>query len=317
MPPVEDPNILVGTTTADDAAAYRLPDGSAIIQTVDFITPIVDDPFTFGRIAAANSLSDVYAMGGRPLFALNVVCFPSKKVPLSVLGEILRGGAAAAAEAGIEIVGGHSVDDNEPKYGLIVTGIATADRVLTNAGARPGDRLVLTKPLGSGILTTAMKKGRVSRETVERVTQVMATLNRAAAACLDGLQVHALTDVTGFGLLGHLLEMAEGARLSVALQAGAVPILPEVESLAAEKVYPGGAQRNRSRSDPKVQWAAALPEPIRVVLNDPQTSGGLLIAVAEEDADRLVERLEEAGTPSAAVVGRFMEREAEVIHVGA
>ncbi len=317
MPPVEDPNILVGTTTADDAAAYRLPDGSAIIQTVDFITPIVDDPFTFGRIAAANSLSDVYAMGGRPLFALNVVCFPSKKVPLSVLGEILRGGAAAAAEAGIEIVGGHSVDDSEPKYGLIVTGIASADRVLTNAGARPGDRLVLTKPLGSGILTTAMKKGRVSRETVERVTQVMATLNRAAAACLDGLQVHALTDVTGFGLLGHLLEMAEGARLSVALQAGAVPILPEVESLAAEKVYPGGAQRNRSRSDPKVQWAAALPEPIRVVLNDPQTSGGLLIAVAEEDVDRLVERLEEAGTPSAAVVGRFMEREAEVIHVGA
>jgi len=317
LPPVEDPNILVGTTTADDAAAYRLPDGSAIIQTVDFITPIVDDPFTFGRIAAANSLSDVYAMGGRPLFALNVVCFPSKKVPLSVLGEILRGGAAAAAEAGIEIVGGHSVDDSEPKYGLIVTGIASADRVLTNAGARPGDRLVLTKPLGSGILTTAMKKGRVSRETVERVTQVMATLNRAAAACLDGLQVHALTDVTGFGLLGHLLEMAEGARLSVALQAGAVPILPEVESLAAEKVYPGGAQRNRSRSDPKVQWAAALPEPIRVVLNDPQTSGGLLIAVAEEDVDRLVERLEEAGTPSAAVVGRFMEREAEVIHVGA
>ena len=286
-----------------------------MIQTVDFITPIVDDPFTFGRIAAANSLSDVYAMGGRPLFALNVVCFPSKTVPMEVLGEILRGGAAAAREAGIEIVGGHSVDDTEPKYGLIVTGIAPADAVITNAGAQVGDRLVLTKPLGSGILTTAMKKGRVEAATAERVVEVMSTLNRSACESLSGLGVHALTDITGFGLLGHLLEMAQGAKLSVELSSASIPMLDGVEALAEEKVYPGGAMRNRKRTDPKVQWDAAIPEARRIALNDPQTSGGLLIAVAPDDVETLVERLDERRTLASAVIGTFVERRAEAIDV--
>jgi len=286
-----------------------------VIQTVDFITPIVDDPFMFGRIAAANSLSDVYAMGGRPLFALNVVCFPSKTVPMEVLGEILRGGAAAAREAGIEIVGGHSVDDTEPKYGLIVTGIAPADAVITNAGAQVGDRLVLTKPLGSGILTTAMKKGPVEAATAERVVEVMSTLNRSACESLSGLGVHALTDITGFGLLGHLLEMAQGAKLSVELSSASIPMLDGVEALAEEKVYPGGAMRNRTRTDPKVQWDAAIPEARRIALNDPQTSGGLLIAVAPDDVETLVERLDERRTLASAVIGRFVERRAEAIDV--
>jgi selenide,water dikinase len=196
---------MVGTSTADDAAAYRIDNDRAIIQTVDFITPIVDDPYVYGQIAAANSISDVYAMGGRPLFALNIVCFPSKKLPLEILGRILQGGCDKAREAGIEIVGGHSVDDDEPKYGLVVTGVAPVDRILTNCGAQSGDALVLTKPLGSGILTTAWKKGLLANEAKDKVVSVMATLNRAAAEALEGLEVHALTDITGFGLLGHLM----------------------------------------------------------------------------------------------------------------
>ena len=196
LPPIEDPAVLVGTSTADDAAVYRIDDQRAIIQTVDFITPIVDDPYDYGRIAAANSISDVYAMGGRPLFALNIVCFPSKKLPLDLLGKIMKGGCDKAREAGIEIVGGHSVDDAEPKYGLVVTGVVSADRILTNAGAKPGDVLVLTKPLGSGILTTALKKGLLADATKNKIVDVMATLNRAAAEALDGLEVHALTDIT-------------------------------------------------------------------------------------------------------------------------
>ena len=317
MPPIEDPRVLVGTSTADDAAAYRLENGQAIIQTVDFITPIVDDPFEFGRIAAANSLSDVYAMGGRPLFALNIVCFPTKQVPLEVLGEILRGGVDAAREAGIEIVGGHSVEDTEPKYGLIVTGIAPADAVITNAGAQVGDALFLTKPLGSGILTTAMKKGRMSDATASEVVRVMRTLNRSAAEALAGLRVHALTDITGFGLLGHLLEMMHGSRTAARLHLPSVPLLPEVLELAEAKVYPGGASRNRNRTEPHVQWSASIAEAHRVALNDPQTSGGLLIAVAAEDADELARRLEQAGTLAAARIGEVIEGDQAAIFIEA
>jgi selenide,water dikinase len=297
--------VLVGTSTSDDAAAYRIDGGRAIIQTVDFITPIVDDPYDYGRIAAANSISDVYAMGGRPLFALNIVCFPSKQLPLDVLGRILEGGADTAREAGIEIVGGHSVDDNEPKYGLVVTGIAPADRILTNAGARPGDVLVLTKPLGSGILTTALKKGRLSDEVSHKIVNIMTTLNRAAAEALDGLEVHALTDITGFGLLGHLLEMLTGSRVGAQLSAAAVPVLEEVWSLARDGVYPGGAKRNLERAERSVDWPHGMPDEMKIVLADPQTSGGLLIAIAPHDADRLVDRLQRAQVPSAAVIGQI------------
>ncbi len=315
LPPIEDPAVLVGTSTADDAAAYRIDDQRAIIQTVDFITPIVDDPYDYGRIAAANSISDVYAMGGRPLFALNIVCFPSKKLPLDVLGKILRGGCDKAREAGIEIVGGHSVDDAEPKYGLVVTGIVSSDRILTNAGAKPGDVLVLTKPLGSGILTTALKKGLLADATKNRIVDVMATLNRAAAEALDGLEVHALTDITGFGLLGHLIEMLNGARVGARLIAGDVPVLEEVWPLARDGVYPGGAKRNLDRFDRSVIWPDATPEEMKLVLADPQTSGGLLIAIAPHELDRLIARLADAKVPAAAVIGEITSQQPRVVQV--
>lgn len=302
-------------STFDDAAAYRIDGQRAIVQTVDFITPIVDDPYDFGRIAAANALSDVYAMGGRPLFALNIVCFPSKQLPMSVLGQILKGGCDKAREAGIEIVGGHSVDDAEPKYGLVVTGIVNADRVLTNAGARPGDVLVLTKPLGSGILTTALKKGRLSEATTNRIVQIMVTLNRAAAEALEGVEVHALTDVTGFGLLGHLMEMLNAAGVGARLKAADVPTVDEVWSLAREGIYPGGAKRNLDRVESSVTWDVATPQESKIALADPQTSGGLLIAVAAADVDRLLGRLVDAGVPDAAVIGEITSDAAREIHV--
>lgn len=315
LPPIEDPAVLVGTSTADDAAAYRIDERRAVIQTVDFITPIVDDPYDYGRIAAANSISDVYAMGGRPLFALNIVCFPSKKLPLEVLGEILRGGGDKAREAGIEVVGGHSVDDDEPKYGLVVTGIVSADRVLTNAGAQPGDVLVLTKPLGSGILTTALKKGLLAEPTKSGIVDLMATLNRAAVEALDGLEVHALTDITGYGLLGHLVEMLTGSQVGARLRAADVPVLEEVWPLARDGVYPGGAKRNLERFDRSVNWPDAAPDEMKFVLADPQTSGGLLVAVAAHDLDCLIDRLAGTEAPAAAVIGEITSRQARVVQV--
>ena len=315
LPPVEDPAVLVGTSTADDAAVYRIDDQRAIIQTVDFITPIVDDPYDYGRIAAANSISDVYAMGGRPLFALNIVCFPSKKLPLDVLGTILKGGCDKAHEAGIDIIGGHSVDDAEPKYGLVVTGVVSSDRVLTNAGAQPGDVLVLTKPLGSGILTTALKKGLLADSTKNKIVDVMATLNRAAAEALDGLEVHALTDITGFGLIGHLVEMLTGSGVGARLVTADVPVLEQVWPLARDGVYPGGTKRNLERFDRSVNWPDATPEEMKMVLADPQTSGGLLIAIAPHELDRLIDRLASAEVPAAAVIGEITSQQPHVIQV--
>lgn len=275
----------------------------------------MDDPYDYGQIAAANSISDIYAMGGRPLFALNIVCFPSKQLPLDVLGEILKGGNDKAREAEIEIVGGHSVDDAEPKYGLVVTGIVPQGRVLTNAGAQPGDVLVLTKPLGSGILTTALKQGKLSDTARQQVVEVMATLNRAASRALEGLQVHALTDITGFGLLGHLIEMAEAAQLTARISASAVPVLEQAWPLAREGIFPGGATRNRQRVESKIQWSASVAEEARVVLTDPQTSGGLLIAIAESDVAQLFDRLAENGVRSANVVGNMAQRAETMIEI--
>jgi selenide,water dikinase len=302
---VSDRNVLVGTSTSDDAAAYRIDDGLAIIQTLDFITPIVDDPYDFGRIAAANSISDIYAMGGRPLFALNIVCFPSGKLPLDLLSEILKGGAAAAREAGIEIIGGHSVDDAEPKYGLVVTGRVPCDRILTNAGAQPGDRLVLTKPLGSGILTTALKRGLLEDEASRTVVDLMKTLNRSAAEALDGLDVHALTDITGFGLLGHLVELTAGSNVGARLNVREVPVLSDVWPLARAGVFPGGARRNLDRVNRCVRWSEGTNEETRLVLSDPQTSGGLLIAVSPNDLDSLLIRLTRLETLSHCVIGEI------------
>lgn len=305
LPPIRDPAVLVGTSTSDDACVYRLDDERALVETVDFITPIVDDPYDYGQIAAANSLSDVYAMGGRPLFALAIVGFPSKQVPLEVLGRIMQGGCDKAREAGIDIVGGHSVDDAEPKYGLVVTGLVHPRRVLKNVGAQPGDPLFLTKPLGSGILTTAIKKGLLADEPRRQIIDVMKTLNRAAAEALDGLEVHALTDVTGFGLLGHLSEMTIGSGVSARLRLSAIPALPEAWELARQKVYPGGATRNLDAFGALLDWSDDVPAEARYVLADPQTSGGLLIAVAATDADELERRLVAAGTLAAARIGEI------------
>ena len=303
LPPIDDARVLVGTGTADDAAVYQISPDLAVVQTVDFFTPVVDDPYLFGVIAAANSLSDIYAMGAQPAFALNIVGFPSTTLSLDILGEILRGGSDKAREAGIHILGGHSVDDPEPKYGLAVTGFIHPNRIVTNAGGQPGDQLVLTKPLGIGIITTGIKRQQVSEATTQRAVEVMATLNGDAAAAMAEIGVHAATDVTGYGLLGHLLEMVTGARLSATIRLREVPVLPEAWDLAARGIVPGGTQRNLAAVSPSVVWEADLREIEQVVLADAQTSGGLLIAVAPEKTGALVDALQSRGTLAAAVVG--------------
>jgi len=275
----------------------------AIVQTVDYITPIVDDPYSTGAIAAANSLSDIYAMGAKPLIALNIVGFPAQKLPLDILQEILRGGAEKAKEAGVLIVGGHTIDDNEPKYGLVVTGVVHPGKVVTNAGGRVGDDLILTKPLGMGIISTAIKRGRAEEETIRKAVEVMSTLNKAAAEVMVQVGVHAATDVTGFGLLGHLYELTRASRVGARLSFRQVPVLPEVWDLARAGLVPGGTKRNLKflMDSEAVRWAAAFEEVERLVLADAQTSGGLLIAVPKGRSARLLERLEKAQVPAARI----------------
>jgi selenide,water dikinase len=279
---------------------YRLAPDLAVVQSVDLFPPVVDDPYDFGRIAAANSLSDIYAMGARPLFALSVVGFPLAKLKLEVLAAILRGGADVARAAGIDILGGHSIDDLEPKYGLVVTGVVHPDRVWRNVGARPGDALVLTKPLGTGLLTTAIKRGLLGPDDVRTVTETMATLNRGAAEALEGLAVHACTDVTGFGLLGHLAELVAGSRVAARVEFGALPLLPGTRDFAARGVLPGGTRRNLGHAREAVELVLGVAEPDALVAADAQTSGGLLVALPEDDAARFLERLRAAGHPLAA-----------------
>jgi len=308
LPPIDDEAVLVGTGNSDDAAVYRLDEHTAIVQTVDFFTPIVDDPREFGAIAAANSLSDIYAMGGKPLFALNVVGFPTHRLPLEVLQQILCGAQEVAAEAGISIVGGHTVDDTEPKYGLVVTGSIDPEHVLTNAGARPGDVLLLTKPIGTGILATAMKRGLVEEATIRRAVAVMRALNREAAEALAGFAVSACTDVTGFGLLGHLREMVRASKTDAEIDASAVPVLDEARQLAAANVVPGGSLDNLEFVADCVTWPDALPRVDRILLCDAQTSGGLLVAVEEAQATELLAELHRRGVTESARIGRFTRR---------
>ena len=303
---MHDANVLVGTETRDDAAVYRLSADQAIVETADFFTPVVDDPYWFGRIAAATAFSDIWAMGAKPLFALNLVGWPVKTLPLELLGEVLRGGAETAALAGAPVLGGHSIDDPEPKYGMAVTGLVHPDRILRNVGARPGDRLLLTKPLGSGIVTTAIKRGMALGGLLDTVTRLMAELNRAAGEALaQGGGVHALTDVTGFGLLGHAWEMAEGSGVGLRIRSQAVPVLDGVVDLAAAGVVPGGSRANLEwvlphlRADPD----AALP---LIVLADAQTNGGLLAAVAPERSAGLLAALAAAGV-KAADIGEVLQ----------
>ncbi len=295
--------MLVGHETRDDAAVYRLDATQAVVETLDFFTPVVDDPYWFGRIAAANAFSDIWAMGARPLFALNLVAWPVGKLPMEMLGEVLRGGAEAARLAGAPVLGGHSIDDPEPKYGMAVTGLVHPDEVLRNVGARPGDVLLLTKPLGSGIVTTAIKRGIAPKELVDRAVEVMAALNRAAGETLAASRaVHALTDVTGFGLLGHAWEMAEGSGVGLRLRAAAVPVLEGVHDLAAQDVVPGGSKANLKWVLPNLALGPGLPATTAIVLADAQTNGGLLAAVDPAAAGAVVAALREAGV-AAAIVG--------------
>jgi selenide,water dikinase len=299
--------VLVGADTADDAAVFRLDENTAIVETVDYFTPIVDNAYDFGRIAAANSLSDIYAMGARPLFALNLVGFPTKKFPISLLAEILKGGMDKAAEAGISIIGGHTVVDEEPKYGLAVTGLVAADRIVRNSTARPGDVLILTKPLGTGIITTGIKAGEVSDETIEKVTSLMAALNKKASEVMTEVGASACTDVTGFGLLGHLYEMISASKVAARIHASKVPVMEEVWRLIKEECVPGGSLANKKYADEVTTWDKAVTEPMRLVLCDAQTSGGLLISTPPDKAERMLSTLHEAGVVSAAIIGNIEE----------
>ncbi len=307
LPLVHHPNLLVGLEKADDAGVYKLTEELAIIQTVDFFTPIVDDPHTFGQIAVANALSDVYAMGGTPLTAMNLVCFPGNILDISVLRQVLEGGLAKMREAGVVLVGGHSIEDQELKYGLSVTGVIHPERLVTSAGARPGDKLILTKPLGTGIVNTALKGGMAEEETVARVTGYMVALNSKASELMQEIGVNACTDVTGFGLLGHACQMAESSDVGMKVLAASVPVFPEAVEFAKQGVVPGGTWRNKEFRSGMVDLVG-LPDYMQDVLFDPQTSGGLLISVDAAKAELLVARLHQAGIVEAAVIGEVTDQ---------
>jgi selenide, water dikinase len=310
-----DENLILGLERADDAGVYRVTDDIALIQTVDFFTPIVDDPYWFGQIAAANALSDVYAMGGAPRTAMNLVAFPAKDMDISVLRQIIQGGLDKMKEADVVLVGGHSVEDKELKYGLSVTGFIHPDRVLTKKGLRSGDALILTKPLGTGIISTAVKGAVAPRETVEAVTRLMARLNRVPAEVMLGHTVHACTDVTGFGLLGHLTEMVLGSGCGVKLDAGRIPVLPEALEYASMGLVPAGAYGNRDFYQGLVRFGAGVSLFLKDVLFDPQTSGGLLICIDPGEARGFLAELKERGVREAALIGEVVSGAGETIAV--
>jgi selenide,water dikinase len=308
VPEVSDPNVLVAALTRDDAAVYRLTDDRAIVATVDFFTPIVDDPYAFGAIAAANAFSDVYAMGARPLLALNIVAWPRDPDVAALLGDVVRGAVDVAREAGAFILGGHSIDDPEPKFGMVAIGEVHPDEVLTNAGARPGDVLVLTKPVGTGILSTALKRGMIGEDEMRSAIRSMTTLNAGAlrAARAVGKAVHAVTDVTGFGLLGHLFNVLEASGVGARLVARRVPPFEGVLDLIGRRAVPGGTERNVDAAAAFTTWNAGVDDPTRILLCDAQTSGGLLMAVDPASVEELVDHLVACGTPAAAVIGEIV-----------
>jgi len=304
LPPITDPRVLVATATADDAGVYQLSDDVALVQTVDFFTPIVDDPSDFGRIAAANALSDVYAMGGRPISALAIATFPEEGLDRSILSAILTGGAEKAREAGVSVIGGHTVKDPEPKYGLAVTGLVHPARMVRNSTARSGDLLVLTKPIGTGILTTSRRSDAIELADLAPAIASMKTLNRPASEAMTTVGVNAATDVTGFGLIGHLREMCEASGTGADIDGNAVPLFDRVVELAQRGCVPGGTRENhRSAIRAGVRFADELPEALRLVMCDAQTSGGLLLSVAEEKAQDLLAALTRAGIVDAAIIG--------------
>ncbi len=308
-------NLLVGTETADDAGVYQISEQMALVQTVDFITPIVDDPYLFGQIAAANSLSDVYAMGGKPLTALNVVGFPRLSLNLSVLTEILRGGLDKIHEAGAVVLGGHTVDDAELKYGLAVTGTVHPKKIVTNKGAEKGDVLILTKSLGTGIISTANKAGMADAGFLQRAIDSMVRLNDIASEAMNEWGPHACTDITGFGLLGHATEMAKGCGLSFRFFYSDLPILAGTREYAARGMVPGGAYCNQDHFGPEIFISAKVPEAERIILFDPQTSGGLLIALPRSKGEKLLENLQAKGIQEASIIGEVIQREKNLISV--
>lgn len=302
-------NVIVGFNGSDDAAVVRLDDGKLIVQTVDFFTPIVDDPYQFGQIAAANSLSDIYAMGATPRFALNIVGFPIKDLPKAVLTEILRGGTDKAKAAGIPIVGGHSIDDKEPKYGLVVTGEVAESKLIRNSGAQAGDALVLTKPLGTGIISTAIKQGLASDKMIEEAVNCMATLNESASRLMDEYDVHAATDVTGFGLLGHLSEMCKNSGVSTQIQFECLSYLNGVSELANDGVIPGGTKRNLEYASKFVTFSDTLTETQKLMVADAQTSGGLLVALPQNQADEYAQKCADANGLEAKIIGHIIPKQ--------
>jgi selenide,water dikinase len=319
-----DPNVLVGFDKADDAGVYLIGPDQALVQTVDFFTPIVDDPYTFGQIAATNALSDVYAMGGRPLTALAMVCFPEKG-DVEVLERILAGGLSKMMEAGCTIVGGHSIRDPEIKFGYSVTGIINPRRVHTNSAALPGDKLIFTKAIGTGVISTAIKRGKAEEKWIEAATRSMTTLNKVAAEVVQRVapqrkiddipfQIHSMTDITGFGLIGHAREMALGSNVSLRLFASQIPLLEGALECVREGFVPGGLIANREFAECVVSYEDGVPQEVRTILYDPQTAGGLLISVAAEDADELLRELNEAAVP-AVMIGEVLEQKKPTIEV--
>ena len=301
---------------AEDAGVYRLRDDLAIIQTVDFFTPIVDDPYTFGRIAVTNALSDIYAMGGRPVTAMNIVCFPIRTMDVKILREILRGGLDQMREAGVLLIGGHSVEDNEPKYGLSVTGVIHPDKILFNNGAKAGDHLILTKPLGTGIVSTALKGGLADAALVARSVACMTTLNRRAAELMaETAEIHACTDVTGFGFLGHALEMAEGSGIGMRIRSAEVPYFKGIRPFVEEGLVPGGLIRNRKFREKQLDVGPGCPDWLIDILFDPQTAGGLLISLPPEAAEGLLRKMHAAGIDEAAIVGEVIPAPKGIIRV--
>jgi len=311
-----DPNLIVGLDRADDAGVYRITDNLAIIQTVDFFTPIVDDPYWFGQIAAANALSDIYAMGGIPKTAMNIVAFPLKKMPIDILRRIIEGGLDKLREADVLLVGGHSIEDDEIKYGLSATGFVHPEQVITKRNLRAGDRLILTKPLGTGIISTAIKGGLASQETIQAITRLMATLNRTAAEAMKRYPVHACTDITGYGLVGHLAEMLIGSGFGIRLVAGNIPIIPEAVEYAAMGMIPGGAYKNKNFRESLVNFETPIDPRIQDLLFDPQTSGGLLISLSEQASTKLLAELKEKGIEASAVIGEVVTQPVEEILIG-
>lgn len=308
--------MLVGTEWIDDACVYKLNDEQAVVQTLDFFTPVVDDPYLFGQIAAANAISDIYAMGAKPLFALNIVGFPMAVLGPEVLGQILKGGSDKAAEAGIFVVGGHSIDDAEPKYGMCVTGVVHPRKIMANNGAKPGDKLVLTKPLGVGVQSTAVKRGLRTEAQIDAAIKCMAALNRPGGEAIDEIGASAATDITGFGLCGHLRGMAAASSVGVKLSVGALPVLPGTLELIAQGCYPGGTRKNWLYYKQWIDFAPGIAEPEQLLVCDAQTSGGLCISVPATKADALVASLKKHKALAAAVIGEVVSEHPGRVAVG-